>query len=116
MGIAGDQVVAVIDFYHVAVGCIEFLRHHHATGRGMDRGADFGWVIQASVQRRGAGKWVNPPAEARAQITTRDRLLGGVQHAPHFLVEQARLHHRHPVGPLPSLLQQGGHGGLDVLG
>ena len=33
MGIASDQIVAMIDFDHVAVFLMVFLRHHHTAGR-----------------------------------------------------------------------------------
>ena len=40
----------MVDFDHVAVGGMHFLRHHHAAGGGQDRRAGFGLEIQPGVQ------------------------------------------------------------------
>ena len=63
VGIAGDQVVAVVDFDHVAVGGMNFLRHHDAAGGGQDGRARVGLEVQPGVQRASAGERIDAPAE-----------------------------------------------------
>ena len=45
MGITRDQVIAVIDFNHVAIGWMKLLRHHHTTGRCHDGGSSSPRVV-----------------------------------------------------------------------
>ncbi|MNL59321.1 hypothetical protein D3C87_1830360 [compost metagenome] len=52
MGVSGDQIVAVIDFDHVAVGWVKLLHHHDAAGRGQDRRSGVGRKVQSGVQGR----------------------------------------------------------------
>src|SRR5450830_340647 len=100
MGIAGDQVVSVIDLDHLPILGVVGLGDHHTTGGGQDRSAHISLVVLACVQGRTARDRIDAPAEARTQWTPRHGGLGGHHHLADLLVEQPGFNHRHEVNPL----------------
>ncbi len=99
MGVAGDQLVAVVDLHHVAVGRVDFLRHDHAAGSGQDGRAGVRLEVQPRVQGRLAGEGIDAPAEGRAGGLAEHGLLRGHHVLADVLVEQAGLDHGEQVHP-----------------
>ena len=51
MGVPGNQIIAMVNFDHIAVRRMNFLRHHNAPSRRDNRRAWLGGEIKAGVQR-----------------------------------------------------------------
>src|SRR3990172_7054077 len=75
MGIAGDEVVAMVDLDHLAVLTVIFGEHHHAAGCRKYGCPHIGDEIDTLVQGMLPGDGINAPPEARsvpARIDRRD--------------------------------------------
>jgi hypothetical protein len=83
-----DQLVITIDFHHVAVGRMVFLRHDYAARSSEYGGTGLGWKIQLDVQCRKPIERVNAPAKCRTEIAARHRSLGRQHHFLDLLVKQ----------------------------
>jgi hypothetical protein len=115
MGITTDEVVAVIDFDHVAVGRVVLLSDDHATGSRKDRRARISRKVQPRVQGRPAGNRVDPPPKRGTQADRRDGLLRRNHGPANLLIEQPRFHDGQQVGSPPPLLLKLGQRRLQLF-
>ena len=51
MGVAGEQVIAMVDFNHIAVATAVITGNHHAPRSGKNRCTGFGLEIHPGVKR-----------------------------------------------------------------
>ena len=98
VGVAGDDVAAMIDFHHVAELVMPLGGQHHAPCCSHDRRTGLGNEVDAFVRRVLASDRVNPHAEAGHVEFGVDRQHGGQPFGLQARVEQLGFHHVEEIG------------------
>lgn len=65
MGVTRDEIIAVINFHHVAVVRVILLRYHHTASGCQDRSAWCSGEIQPGMQGSQSIQRINAPAKRR---------------------------------------------------